>query len=45
MPYSTVSFRMIWSDLEACLGGAVDSVAVRASWLRWSASLGSRPKL
>ena len=27
----------------ACLGGAVGSVAVRAAWLRWSASLGSRP--
>ena len=31
---------------EACLGGgAVDSAAVRAAWLRWSASLGSRPRL
>jgi len=29
----------------ACLGGAIDSVAVRAAWLRRSASLGSRPKL
>jgi len=28
-----------------CLGGAVGSVAVRAAWLRWSASLGSRPRL
>ena len=26
----------------ACLGGAVGSVAVRAAWLRWSASLDSR---
>jgi len=31
--------------LEACLGGAVGSVAVRAAWLRWSASLSSRPRL
>ena len=29
----------------ACFGGAVGSVAVRAAWLRWSASLGSRPWL
>ena len=29
----------------ACLGGAVDIVAVRAAWLRWSASLSSRPRL
>jgi len=29
----------------ACLGGAVGSVAVRAAWLRWSPSLGSRPRL
>ena len=29
----------------ACLGGAVGSVAVRAAWLRWSASPGSRPRL
>jgi len=29
----------------ACLGGAVGSVAVHAAWLRWSASLGSRPRL
>ena len=29
----------------ACLGGAVASAAVRAAWLRWSASLGSRPRL
>ena len=28
---------------RACLGGAVDSAAVRAVWLRWSASLDSRP--
>jgi len=27
------------------LGGAVGSVAVRAAWLRWSATLGSRPRL
>ena len=29
----------------ACLGGAVGSVTVRAAWLRWSASPGSRPGL
>ena len=34
-----------WACMNACLGGAVGSVAVRAAWLRWSASLGSRPKL
>jgi len=34
-----------WWYLIACLGGAVGSVAVRAAWLRWSASLGSRPRL
>jgi len=30
---------------SACPGGAVGSVAVRAAWLRRSASLGSRPRL
>jgi len=30
---------------RACLGGTVGSVVVRAAWLRWSASLGSRPRL
>jgi len=30
---------------RVCLGGAIGSVAVRAAWLRWSASLGSRPRL
>jgi len=32
---------------KTCLGSAVGSVAVglRAAWLRWSASLGSRPRL
>ena len=28
-------------NVTTCLGGAVGSVAVRAAWLRWSASLGS----
>jgi len=31
--------------MRACIGGAVGSVAVRAAWLWWSASLGSRPSL
>jgi len=30
---------------EACVGGAVGSVAVRTARLRWSANLGSRPNL
>ena len=30
---------------KACLAGAVGGVAVRAVWLWWSASLGSRPRL
>jgi len=34
-----------WHQKSACLGGAVDSVTVRAAWLRWSACLGSRPRL
>ena len=37
-----------WCAFPACPGGAVDdwySVAVRAAWLRSSASLGSRPRL
>jgi len=38
-------FHLIMTDESACLGGAVDSVAVRTAWLRWSASLGSRPRL
>jgi len=29
----------------ACSSGAIGSVAVRAAWVRWSASLGSRPGL
>jgi len=29
----------------ACPGGAIGSVAVRAAWLRWPTSLGSRPRL
>jgi len=33
------------TDVCACLGGTVGSVAVCAAWLRWSASLGSRPRL
>ena len=33
------------STYVACLGGAVGSVTVRAAWLRWSASPGSRPGL
>jgi len=33
------------NDKTSCLGGAVGSVAVRAAWLRWSANLGSRPRL
>jgi len=32
-------------SLYACPSGAIRSVAVRAAWLRWSASLGSRPGL
>jgi len=31
--------------IPACLGGVVGSVAVRAFWLRWSASLSWRPRL
>ena len=30
---------------KAYSGGAIGSVAVRAAWLRWSAILGSRPRL
>jgi len=30
---------------KAFLGGTVGSVVVRTAWLRWSASLGSRPRL
>ena len=38
--------RADWMRIyHACLGGAVGSVAVRAAWLQWSASLGSRPRL
>ena len=33
------------SERRACLCGAVGSVTVRAAWLRWSASTGSRPGL
>jgi len=29
----------------ACLSGAIASVVVHAAWLRWSASLGSTPRL
>ena len=29
---------------QACLGGAIGSVAVRATWLQWLTSLGSRPR-
>ena len=29
----------------ACLDGVLGSVAVHAAWLRWSASLGSKPRL
>ena len=39
--------KMYWKHRVrgACLGGTVDSAAVRAAWLRWSASLSSRPRL
>ena len=30
---------------EACLSGAVGSIAVCAAWLQWSATVGSRPRL
>jgi len=33
------------TPLSACPGGAIGSVAVRAAWQQWSASLGSRPRL
>ena len=39
------TFLLICMVSEACLSGAIGSVAVRAAWLRWSASLGSRPRL
>jgi len=32
-------------NCAACPGGAIGSVAVRAAWLWWLASLGSRPGL
>jgi len=35
----------ISSKILACLSGAVGSVAICAAWLRWSASLDSRPRL
>jgi len=42
-----MSLSVIHNDTieYACPGGAVSSVAVRAAWLRWSESLGSRPRL
>ena len=36
---------LVWGHSKACFGGAVGSVTVRATWLRWSASPGSRPGL
>jgi len=33
------------SSWNACPGGAIGSVSVRAAWLRWPTSLASRPRL
>ena len=37
---------LLWHDYWlACRGGAVGSITIRAAWLRWSASLGSKTGL
>jgi len=47
--YQHLALSPKWYETQpyilACPSGTIGSVAVRAAWLRWSASLGSRPGL